>query len=98
MVTHNFEQAAKFGDYFIPVEAGELVTLKNGEPVYVGDLSVEEKLSILDSGQVPSRSKQFKAINSKSKTRKSQFQKTKFNWLYFILRMVFDLFSWENSK
>ena len=92
LVTHNFGQAAKFGDYFIPVEDGELNTLPNGAPAYVGDLSVEEKLSILESGQIPSKSNQFKALCSKSKTPKSQIQKTKPNWLKFIFRMVFESF------
>ena len=92
LVTHNFRQAVKFGDYFIPVEDGELNTLPNGAPAYVGDLSAEEKLSILESGQIPSQSNQFKALYSKSKTPKSQIQKTKPNWLKFILRMVFESF------
>ena len=98
LVTHNFEQAAKFGDYFIPVEDGELNTLPNGAPAYVGDRSIEEKLSILESGQIPSQSDQFKALFSKSKTPKSQIQKIKPNWLKFIFRMVFESFFMGKRK
>ena len=47
LVTHNLEQAAKFGDYFIRIDKGRLEDLDNGEPVCLADASIEDKLTYL---------------------------------------------------
>ena len=52
LVTHNLEQAAKFGDYFIRVEHGEVKDLNNGEPLCLIDASINEKLAYLRRNQL----------------------------------------------
>ena len=47
LVTHNLEQAAKFGDYFIRIDRGRPEDLNNGEPVCLADASIEDKLTYL---------------------------------------------------
>lgn len=47
LVTHNLEQAAKFGDYFIRIDKGRLEDLDHGEPLCLAETSIENKLAYL---------------------------------------------------
>ena len=51
LVTHNLEQAAQFGDYYIRVENGELKDLNQGEPICLIGASIREKLAYLRMNQ-----------------------------------------------
>ena len=67
LVTHNLEQAAKFGDYFIRVESGELKDLNQGQPLCLTDASISEKLAYLRMKQlVTSKPKIIEPLNDQA--------------------------------
>ena len=88
LVTHNLNQAAKFGDYFIRVENGELLHLHNALPLSLIGSSESEKLRFLRTGKLTKPSNE--AIPEKIFPNKSTKKASLLGSLFFIWRLVFE--------
>ena len=97
LVTHNIQQAARFGDYFIKVEDGKIETDSDGAPIFLGDKTYHEKFSFLknldekkNSDVVETEKFAFNQIVSKSTDANK-------SWLIFVLKIVIESFYLGNT-